>query len=345
MPAAEEIDASTFGEPPTISFILPTLNEARRLPRCLESIRRQTYPQEQVEILVADGGSTDGTQDIARRFGATLVDASGLLAEAAKERALRRATGDLVAFVDADNTLVGQRWLQRVVDALDEHPEALGFESAYAFDAEDPPLNRYLTALLHISDPWARVASRTPRHRGVTATGVKLLELPADGAYPTGANGFVVRRQVLETLGDDPFHEATFFPQCVRGGRRLLLQRADVLVHHDYVRSWRDYFRKKQRVAIHYLLRRQEVTGGWDAELSPARRWAAMLYCATVVGPLAESVARALVARRWEWLLHAPASLVAVLATVVGATRAGAAGSRSARVRASRRLKRSPRER
>ena len=62
-----------------ISVILPVLNEAKRIERCLDSLIRQ--PEEVSEILVVDGGSSDGTQKIVDRYHALdsrvrLVDAS-----------------------------------------------------------------------------------------------------------------------------------------------------------------------------------------------------------------------------------------------------------------------------
>ncbi|MEM1180967.1 MAG: glycosyltransferase family 2 protein [Acidobacteriota bacterium] len=332
---ADPIDAAR----PSVSVILPTLNEGRRLGRCLESIRAQAYPQDRVEILVADGGSTDATVEIAEGHGCRLVDAAGLLAEAAKGRALELATGELIAMVDADNTISSPDWLSLAVEALAEQPGALGFESYYALDPADPALNRYLTGLLQISDPWARTVARRLRRVGAAPSGAEVFELPPDGAYPTGANGFVFPRRHLEALGDRPFHEATFFPQLIRSGVRRLLKHPRARVHHDYVRGWGDYFRKKQRVAMHYLLRRDDVDGGWDADLPAPRRWGAMLYCASFAGPLAESFALALRDRRTEWLLHAPASAAAVAATVTGIAKSRFSASRDDRVRASRALK------
>ncbi|MEM9557404.1 MAG: glycosyltransferase family 2 protein [Acidobacteriota bacterium] len=328
---------------PRIAFIVPTLDEGQRLGRCLRSVREQDYPADRVEILIADGGSRDATLDIARAAACRLVDAAGLLAEAAKERALEqvhepgREPIEIVVFLDADNTILDRGWLRRVVDALAAHPEALGFESYYAAAPGDPPLNRYLTELLQISDPWARSVARRPRRIGEEADGLERFELPADGAYPTGANGFALRRELLADDDGRPFHEATFFPHLIRGGRRLLLKHPAARVHHDYVRGWRDFFRKKQRVALHYLLRREEVSGAWDADLPTARRWLAMLYCASGVGPTVEGLLRFARTGRPEWLLHGPASFVAVVATLAGIARS--IGSRPARRERSRRLK------
>ena len=62
-----------------VTVIVPVLNERDRLPTCLTGLTAQ--PSEVVEILVVDGGSTDGTQELVSRFAARddrvrLIDAS-----------------------------------------------------------------------------------------------------------------------------------------------------------------------------------------------------------------------------------------------------------------------------
>ncbi|MEM7397047.1 MAG: glycosyltransferase, partial [Verrucomicrobiota bacterium] len=59
---------------PFVSFVIPVLNAEKILARCLASIREQTYPAEAVEILVADGGSTDGSRAVAEAAGAIVLD-------------------------------------------------------------------------------------------------------------------------------------------------------------------------------------------------------------------------------------------------------------------------------
>ena len=53
---------------PTISILIPTLNSAKTLRACLESIAMQDYPKDNIEIIIADGGSTDGTLEIISEF-------------------------------------------------------------------------------------------------------------------------------------------------------------------------------------------------------------------------------------------------------------------------------------
>ncbi|HHS50190.1 MAG TPA: glycosyltransferase family 2 protein [candidate division Zixibacteria bacterium] len=60
---------STEGvSPPSVSVVIPVRNEEKYLARCLDSVARQTYPHELIEILIVDGCSSDATMEIARSF-------------------------------------------------------------------------------------------------------------------------------------------------------------------------------------------------------------------------------------------------------------------------------------
>ena len=96
-------DAST----PLISVLIPMYNSARYIREALESVVAQTYRP--VEIIVVDDGSTDGGGAIVAEFAAEfgvalrceLQEQSG--ASAARNRAVELATGEFLAFLDADD--------------------------------------------------------------------------------------------------------------------------------------------------------------------------------------------------------------------------------------------------
>ena len=94
-----------------ISVVTPTLNAASVLEAELESIRSQNYPQDKIEIIIADGGSTDNTLEIAKKYNAVVVPNKLKTAEAGKAAGLKVATGDLVALIDSDNILPTNEWL------------------------------------------------------------------------------------------------------------------------------------------------------------------------------------------------------------------------------------------
>ena len=100
---------------PWCSVILPTLNEAQHLPATLRRLRQgQTAngTTDSYEVIVVDGGSTDGTPELARRHGARVVFSSCGRAQQMNTGA-REARGDTLYFLHAD-TLPPVDWLHRL---------------------------------------------------------------------------------------------------------------------------------------------------------------------------------------------------------------------------------------
>ena len=68
----ERDESAKTATPPTVSIILPVLNEAPQLERCLASVAGQSY-RAIVEIVVADGGSSDDTRSVVAGFPRVVV--------------------------------------------------------------------------------------------------------------------------------------------------------------------------------------------------------------------------------------------------------------------------------
>ena len=91
--------------PPLVTIAMPCLNEAAFIEACLASVRGQTYPRDRIEILVADGGSRDGTQAILARLAREdarlrVIDNPGRIQAAALNRILAEAKGDVIVRMD-----------------------------------------------------------------------------------------------------------------------------------------------------------------------------------------------------------------------------------------------------
>jgi glycosyltransferase involved in cell wall biosynthesis len=82
-----------------VSVVIPTLNEAALLPVLLEDLRQQTFDRP-YEIIVADAGSSDRTQEIARDYGATVV--AGGFPAIGRNNGAKAAGGAFLFFLDAD---------------------------------------------------------------------------------------------------------------------------------------------------------------------------------------------------------------------------------------------------
>jgi glycosyltransferase involved in cell wall biosynthesis len=89
-----------------VSIIMPVKNEARFIKRSLKALLQQTYPRERMEIIVADGMSTDATREAIREVAArteipiVIVDNPELIAPTGLNRALEKANGEIVVRVD-----------------------------------------------------------------------------------------------------------------------------------------------------------------------------------------------------------------------------------------------------
>lgn len=89
-----------------ISIICPTYNEQQSIAACIDSIVRQTYPFAEIELIVADGMSTDSTREIVESYceqypNIRIIDNPGKTAPCGLNRAIEVSSGDVVMRIDA----------------------------------------------------------------------------------------------------------------------------------------------------------------------------------------------------------------------------------------------------
>jgi hypothetical protein len=102
---------------PAISFVVPVRNDAHRLQRCLKTIREGTPAGTTIELVVADNGSTDGSIDVARAAGATVLSLPDLRLGELRNRAAAATRAPVLAFVDADHE-IGPSWIACALESL-----------------------------------------------------------------------------------------------------------------------------------------------------------------------------------------------------------------------------------
>lgn len=102
----------------TVSVIIPVYNDEERLQHCLDALCSQTYPAERREIIVVDNGS-DVVPDevVASCEGARLVHEAKEGSYAARNRGIESASGEILAFTDADCE-PSSAWLEHGVKCL-----------------------------------------------------------------------------------------------------------------------------------------------------------------------------------------------------------------------------------
>jgi glycosyltransferase involved in cell wall biosynthesis len=105
---------------PTLTVIIPTYNEADYIKDALQSVQFAD------EIIVVDSFSTDGTQEIAKNLGATILEHQFDNFSAQKNVAIAQATSDWILFIDADERVT--RSLEAEIKSVLEQPKHGGYK-------------------------------------------------------------------------------------------------------------------------------------------------------------------------------------------------------------------------
>jgi glycosyltransferase involved in cell wall biosynthesis len=201
---------------PLVSVIIPCRNEERTIGRVLDALDRQTYPRGRMEIVAADGRSTDGTRERIGEFAAAhpdrtvrRIDNPGRTAPAGLNAALRASSGEIIVRMDA-HALPDPEYVEQCVRALEETQcEAVGGQWQILPGAPGPVARAIAAAA---SDPFGAggVRYRTGGRPGTVDT------------VPFGA----FRRTVFDRLGE--FNEQVpvnedyeFFHRIRQAGGRI----------------------------------------------------------------------------------------------------------------------------
>jgi cellulose synthase/poly-beta-1,6-N-acetylglucosamine synthase-like glycosyltransferase len=111
---------------PSVTVVVPAYNSQETIAACIESLLNLRYPREKLDIIIVDNGSSDNTAAIASRYSVKVLREERCGAAAARNRGIREAKGEYVAFTDSD-CQVAPDWLSTLVrTALDSKSDAVG---------------------------------------------------------------------------------------------------------------------------------------------------------------------------------------------------------------------------
>jgi glycosyltransferase involved in cell wall biosynthesis len=127
----------------TVSVVIPVHNSAAELRLCLAALERQTCPRDAYEIIVVDNASTESLAAVRRDFpGVRWATESRPGSYAARNRGLALATGEIVAFTDADCRPHAD-WIEQGAAALATAGATLAGGHVELTGPADRPLNAY----------------------------------------------------------------------------------------------------------------------------------------------------------------------------------------------------------
>ncbi len=265
---------------PSVSVILPVLDEEVMLPACLEAITEQSYPAV-VEVIVADGGSRDATTEVASSFPRVrVIDNPRRSRPAGLNVAIAAARGEILVRVDA-RTRIAPDYVERCVSALEASGAAMvGGPMRYLADS---PVKRGVAAAmmsrLGAGPAEFRRLGGEPRFVDTVYLGAYRAEVMAKlGGYDEWSGGnedaeLAFRAQEMGGVYLDPAISSSY---VVREGLRGLGRQ-----FYRYGRNRARTIRKHPRS----LSARQLAVPALALGLaSPWRRWVLGAYGAVVIG-------------------------------------------------------------
>lgn len=242
-----------------VSIIIPTLNAQKALAICLESIKNQKYHH--IEIFVVDGGSSDNTLKIAKKYNCIILKNPLKTAEAAKVVGVGHAQGKYIALIDSDNILPNNDWLKTMIEPLEHDSSLIGSEPwEFTYRPFAGFIERY-SALIGANDPYAYVLGIYDRRNAITSkwTTYNLIQenLPGylrvklESALPVptiGANGTIFRTDFLKkNLNSDYLFDVDIISQVLFDSQKpIYFAKVKIGIIHTYCESSISKFYRKQ---------------------------------------------------------------------------------------------------
>ena len=140
-------------ESPLVSIVMPSFNQVSYLETALRSVLEQDYPN--VELIVIDGGSTDGSLEILKRYDDRLAHWQSRPDKGqadAINQGLRRSNGEFVAWLNSDDVYLPEA-IREAVEALQSNPDVgMVYADGYMVDAELKLLDRHTYPQVNLID-------------------------------------------------------------------------------------------------------------------------------------------------------------------------------------------------
>ncbi len=312
---------------PKVSFIVCTYSVGglygcdHLIIRCLNSIFRQNYPKEKIEVICVDGGSTPQTLELLKKYQVKIIHNKKILSEGTgmgKSQGVDVATGEFIAIVDQDNELIGEDWLSEMIAPLIADEKIFGSACRLCVAAKDNITNRYLAYVG--GDPFAAPFSLD----GMLGLGTAKLidrdsyftiDMSHKNFFITGGNCFIYRKSTLQKAGSYTKDIDTIWRIIRTNTNRLAIPKNPRTHHAQATSLWKFLMRKINYAQRHFKNPEMQGEFSWMPKTPKefARMFAFTANNFLVFPNMPIAVARFLQTKDVAWLLHPIASLLATL--------------------------------
>jgi glycosyltransferase involved in cell wall biosynthesis len=279
----------------------------------------QDYPKKLTQVIVADGGSTDKTLQIIKKYPfVKLIRNPFRIEEKAKPLAIRKyARGEIIAFIDADNILPNKDFFTRMMSAFDNPEVDFADTLSFTVRKSDDLITRY-NALIGGDDPIASYLHANDRlcyfnnriignAKNISDKGdYYLIELDKNNVPAVGSNGFFFRKKLFSKVSNDPLNHTVFIRDLASKGYVTLAKVKQGIVHKQDGKLSTFFKKKLRRVKRRSNLELKRFT---TYGVSKKRIILLSIYILTIILPVRDSIVGFIRKPDSAWLIHPFVSL------------------------------------
>ncbi|MEK6855957.1 MAG: glycosyltransferase family 2 protein [Nanoarchaeota archaeon] len=297
-----------------LSFVLPTYNNAKTLNECLQSIYSQNFDKNEFEVILIDGGSNDETISIAKKYPTIIKKNPKRVEDNARIIGINAAKAEIVAFVDADNILVGKEWIKNMLAPF-EDKEIVCADTFYFGARKTDPMKVRYQALIGGDDPIASYLGFHSRwcyfknnwtdfpHLDEKKKGYTKVILPNPELIPSiGSNGFLFRKKIFKRYFFKTQLHPDYIYEMIKDGHKVIAKVDAEIIHNQPT-----FFKNKLR----RIKRRMngEIRIEYHYGINNWKMFKTALWIGTLI-PLTYDIINGYLRKRDSaWLFHYPASI------------------------------------
>lgn len=297
------------------SVVMAAYNSQDTIEMALKSIRKQDFPQEQIEILVVDGGSSDNTVAIAEKLGAKVINNPFRLPEPGKTIGIESASGRYVCIMDSDEVIKSKNAFQKRQALFEHNPDVKAIHIAYETPKGMNPCCNYINV---IGDPFSGFVYQTflggmeavILRRAKLCNGTDYIAgFGKDDIRPIGDSAVVMDLEYIKDHYEERMKNETtaaLFDDIIADTGLVGHVAGDIHLHYSNS-AFRTYLKKLQFRVINNIF---DVKGSGYAYKAQScrklnrRKYLFPFYCISIVFPIIDGIKMAIYNKHWVFLLH-----------------------------------------
>lgn len=304
---------------PFFTIIIATYNSEKTLEYTLQSIRQQAIDQDELEVLVVDGGSTDRTKEIASRYDTIILDNPKRLPEYAKSVGVANAHGYYVVRMDSDEEFNYKKQLQDKMEFLKKYPEVKMLISNNCISGRDDICGISADYMNILGDPFSYFIYRTKRDKYTTyrKNVVKeegnniLMKFEPGDMYPLADSATsVLSLDYMKEQYPDEYTSIAFvcgaYDKVLFDTKYCGIIKSD-LIRHNCSSSFHTYLSKLKFRVVNNLFHKEESGFSSKEHLSGLMKKRKLLFCIyalLIPIPILDSIRLAIYHKKASFLLH-----------------------------------------